>query len=194
MTARYCRALGMMLVILSLTFFVGCSKKKVPASDGYGAGSMAGGSDMGAMGGSASGGALGDDAKWRELGLHSEAEKREFQERAKSFENDDVYFDYDSYVLSAPAKKVLDEKIAFLKRYARVKVTVEGHCDERGTNEYNLALGERRANAALQYLKNSGLGHANLSTVSYGEERPIATGHDEASWAKNRRAHFVVDY
>jgi peptidoglycan-associated lipoprotein len=194
MAARYCRIFGVMLMVLSLAFVVGCSKKKVPASDGgYGAGSMSGGSDMGSMGGP-SGGAFGDDAKWKELGLNTEAERREFQERAKGFENDDVYFDYDSYVLSAPAKKVLDGKIAFLKRYAKVKVTVEGHCDERGTNEYNLALGERRANAALQYLKNSGLGNANLSTVSYGEERPLGTGHDEASWAKNRRAHFVVNY
>lgn len=192
MTARFCRVLGVTLVVLSLALVVGCSKKKVPAAEGMGPGSMSG-SDMGSMGGP-SGGAFGDEARWKELGLNTEAERREFQERARGFENEDVYFDYDSYVLSAPAKKVLDGKVAFLKKYPRVKVTVEGHCDERGTNEYNLALGERRANAAMQYLKNAGLGHASLSSVSYGEERPIATGHDEASWAKNRRAHFVINY
>ncbi len=192
MTGRFCRVLGVMLVVLTLSLVMGCSKKKVPAADGMGAGSMTS-SDMGAMGGP-SGGGFGDEARWKELGLNTEAERREFQERARGFENEDVYFDYDSYVLSAPAKKVLDEKVAFLKKYPRVKVTVEGHCDERGTNEYNLALGERRANAAMQYLKNAGLTHASLSSVSYGEERPIATGHDEASWAKNRRAHFVINY
>jgi len=97
-------------------------------------------------------------------------------------------------VLTEPAKRILDEKISFLKRYARVRVTVEGHCDERGTTEYNLALGERRANSALQYIRNSGLSVQNLTSVSYGKERPVAMGHDEASWAKNRRAHFVLNF
>jgi peptidoglycan-associated lipoprotein len=75
-----------------------------------------------------------------------------------------------------------------------VQVTIEGHCDERGTTEYNLALGERRAHAAQQYIAGSGLSNLKLTTVSYGKERPIATGHDEASFAKNRRAHFVLNY
>ena len=96
--------------------------------------------------------------------------------------------------MSAPAKKVLDEKIGFLKQYPKVKVSVEGHCDERGTTEYNLALGERRANAAYQYILNSGLQTQKLTTISYGKERPISTGHDEASYAKNRRAHFTLNY
>lgn len=135
-----------------------------------------------------------NDARWRELGLNSEPERREFLQRAQSFENEDIYFDFDSYVLTDPAKKVLDSKVEFLKRYPKVRVTVEGHCDERGTNEYNLALGERRANSAYQYLVNSGISPQRLGTVSYGEERPIAAGHDEAAWAKNRRAHFVLNY
>ena len=135
-----------------------------------------------------------DDAKWRELGINSEAEKREFLDKAKNFENQDVYFDYDSYTLTDPAKRVLDEKIAFLKRFPKVQVTIEGHCDERGTTEYNLALGERRAHAAQQYIANSGSSNLKLTTVSYGKERPVATGHDEASFAKNRRAHFVLNY
>jgi len=165
-----------------------CSKKTIPAQPGYG-----GTEALPSGGGIGSGGGL-DDAKWRELGINSEAEKREFLERAKAFENQDIYYDYDAYTLSAPAKKVLDEKIAFLKQYPKVKVTVEGHCDERGTTEYNLALGERRANSAYQYILNSGLQTQKLSTISYGKERPIATGHDEASYAKNRRAHFVLNY
>ena len=120
--------------------------------------------------------------------------KESFWIELKAFENQDVYFDYDSYTLTEPAKKVLDEKIAFLKRFPKVQVTVEGHCDERGTTEYNLALGERRAHAAQQYIESSGLSNLKLTTVSYGKERPIATGHDEASYAKNRRAHFVLNY
>ena len=128
------------------------------------------------------------------LGINSEAEKREFLDRAKTFENQDVYFDYDSYTLTEPAKKVLEEKIAFLKRYPKVQVTIEGHCDERGTTEYNIALGERRAHAAQEYIMSSGASNLKLTTVSYGKERPIATGHDEASFAKNRRDHFGLNY
>jgi peptidoglycan-associated lipoprotein len=75
-----------------------------------------------------------------------------------------------------------------------VAVTIEGHCDERGTTEYNIALGERRAHAAQQYILASGSSNLKLTTVSYGKERPVATGHDEASWAKNRRDHFVLNY
>ncbi|MCE5336481.1 MAG: peptidoglycan-associated lipoprotein Pal [Desulfobacteraceae bacterium] len=174
-----------------LIFALGaCSKKPVPAQPGFG------GDGSASFGGSGTPGGPGgmDDARWRELGINSEAEKREFLERAKAFENQDIYYDYDGYTLSDPAKRVLDEKIAFLKRYAKVRVTVEGHCDERGTTEYNLALGERRANSCLQYIKNSGLQTEKLTSISYGKERPIATGHDEASWAKNRRAHFVLNY
>ena len=175
------------MVLLLISAVSACHKKTVPAAPDMGSGSSFGSGGMG------SGGGL-DDAKWRELGITSEAEKREFLDKAANFENQDVYFDYDAYTLSEPAKRVLDEKIAFIKRWPKVKVTIEGHCDERGTTEYNLALGERRANSGLQYITNSGLGHVNLSTVSYGKERPIATGHDEASYAKNRRDHFALNY
>jgi peptidoglycan-associated lipoprotein len=75
-----------------------------------------------------------------------------------------------------------------------VKVTVEGHCDERGTSEYNLALGERRATTAYQYLARLGVPSGMLSMISYGKERPLATGHDEASYAKNRRVHFALNF
>lgn len=181
------RVVGVLLVLSLMAFAGACSKKPVPVQPGM----------SGAAGayGPGAGGPMGlDDPRWRELGINSEAEKREFLDRAQAFENQDIYFDYDAYTLTQPAQKVLDEKLAFLKRYPKVKVTVEGHCDERGTTEYNLALGERRANAAYQYLNNAGLQGAKLTSVSYGKERPIATGHDEASWAKNRRAHFVINY
>jgi peptidoglycan-associated lipoprotein len=103
-----------------------------------------------------------------------------------------VYFDYDSAELSADARAALDANAAVLKRYAAWTVTIEGHCDERGTAEYNLALGERRAVAAQSYLLALGLPASRVKTVSYGKEFPFDPGHDEAAWARNRRAHFVI--
>ena len=103
-----------------------------------------------------------------------------------------VFFALDSDVLSAEAQKALDDAAALLKRYPSWAVTLEGHCDERGTAEYNLALGERRAVAARAYLVSVGIPADRLRTVSYGKEFPFDPGHDDAAWAKNRRAHFVV--
>ena len=103
-----------------------------------------------------------------------------------------VYYELDSSELSAANQKVLDENATLLKRYASWAVTVEGHCDERGTAEYNLALGERRAMAARAYLVSLGIPADRLRTVSYGKEFPFDPGHDETAFAKNRRAHFVI--
>jgi peptidoglycan-associated lipoprotein len=103
-----------------------------------------------------------------------------------------VYFELDSSDLSAANQKTLDENAALLKRYPNWAVTVEGHCDERGTAEYNLALGERRAIAARAYLISLGIAADRLRTVSYGKEFPFDPGHDESAFAKNRRAHFVI--
>jgi len=102
-----------------------------------------------------------------------------------------VYFDYDSAVLREDARKTLDENINWLKANPNVRVQIEGHCDERGTEEYNLALGERRANAAKQYLIKNGIDASRLFTISYGESRPVDPGHDEGAWSKNRRAQFA---
>ena len=103
-----------------------------------------------------------------------------------------VFFDYDSAELSPAAKSALDENAGVLKKYGTWVLTIEGHCDERGTPEYNLALGERRAVAARTYLVALGVAGDRLRTVSYGKEFPFDAGHDEAAWAKNRRAHFVI--
>ena len=103
-----------------------------------------------------------------------------------------VYFELDMSEVNAANQKVLDENAALLKRYPSWAVTVEGHCDERGTAEYNLALGERRAIAARAYLISLGIAADRLRTVSYGKEFPFDPGHDEAAFAKNRRAHFVI--
>jgi peptidoglycan-associated lipoprotein len=103
-----------------------------------------------------------------------------------------VYFELDLSDLNAANQKTLDENAALLKRYTSWTVTIEGHCDERGTAEYNLALGERRAIAVRTYLVSLGIAADRLRTVSYGKEFPFDPGHDEAAWAKNRRAHFVI--
>lgn len=105
---------------------------------------------------------------------------------------DRVYFDFDKYNLKPDSQKTLQAQAAWLRKYPNVTVTVEGHCDERGTREYNLALGERRANATKEFLMASGVSANRIKTFSYGKERPVALGHNETAWAQNRRAVTVV--
>lgn len=102
----------------------------------------------------------------------------------------DIFFDFDQYNLSSEAKSTLDANSRELKRVVDANVTIEGHCDERGTKAYNLALGDKRANAARDYLVALGVSASRITTVSYGKERPFDEGHDESAWAKNRRAHI----
>jgi peptidoglycan-associated lipoprotein len=103
-----------------------------------------------------------------------------------------AFFELDSSDIDPAAKAALDEDAAILKRYPTWAVTIEGHCDERGSAEYNLSLGERRAIAAKSYLVSVGISADRIKTVSYGKEFPFDPGHDETAYAKNRRAHFVV--
>jgi len=103
-----------------------------------------------------------------------------------------VYFALDSFEIDEQGRKVLQASAEVLKQQPSWQITVEGHCDERGTAEYNLSLGERRSIAAKSYLVTLGIAGDRLRTVSYGKEFPFDPGHDEAAWSKNRRAHFVV--
>lgn len=103
-----------------------------------------------------------------------------------------IYFAFDNYSLSEQAKKTLIKNAAWLMKSPQKEIIIEGHCDERGTDEYNIALGERRAYSAKKYLITLGVNPDQLSTISYGEERPADSGHDEDAWAKNRRADFVM--
>jgi peptidoglycan-associated lipoprotein len=103
-----------------------------------------------------------------------------------------VFFEYDSSDITPEGKGILDGNAVALKKYSSWTITIEGHSDERGTAEYNLALGERRAVAARAYLVSLGIPAERLRTVSYGKEFPFEPGHDEAAWSKNRRAHFVI--
>lgn len=182
-----------LIFILAVAMIAGtaaCQKKQVSSDAAYGRGSggaadsSAAGSRRGIgeqdLGGAAGRGAAGSGAMVAP------------SERA-AFENEDIYFNYDSSALTPQAQEILRRKAAFLKANPLVKVTIEGHCDDRGTNEYNLALGEARARSAKSFLVDLGIPAARLATISYGEERPAVKGSGEEVWAKNRRAHFVIE-
>ena len=104
----------------------------------------------------------------------------------------DVFFDYDQYDIRADQRDALAANAEWLKKWPTVKIQVEGHCDERGSNKYNMALGDKRANAARDYLVSLGIDAGRVTTISYGEERPFVEGQNEEAWSQNRRAHFVV--
>jgi peptidoglycan-associated lipoprotein len=104
----------------------------------------------------------------------------------------DVYFDFDKYDIRPDEAKTLDGNGTWLKGNANNLVLIEGHCDERGTNEYNLALGERRAKSTMNYLVAQGVQASRITIISYGKERPVCSEHNEACWAKNRRSHFLT--
>jgi peptidoglycan-associated lipoprotein len=106
--------------------------------------------------------------------------------------SDRILFQFDSYELDEEARTILGKQAEWLARYPSIRVTVEGHADERGTREYNLALGDRRATAAKNFLAAQGVDASRMTTISYGKERPYAEGSDEAAWAQNRRAVTVV--
>lgn len=143
------------------------------------------------------------EAKAKEEEAKREAEKFEKSLVAKKepgiegvvFESSllkDIHFDFDKYDIRPQDAEILKENAALLKKYPKVKIQIEGHCDERGTNEYNMALGERRANSTKNYLISLGIPAERMTTISYGEERPVDPGHNEEAWAKNRRAHFII--
>ena len=104
-----------------------------------------------------------------------------------------VYFDYNKYDLRDDTRAGLSVNSEWLKANSKWRVLIEGHCDDRGTNEYNMALGDKRANAVRQYLITAGIDASRVRTISYGEERPVDPGHSEDAWAKNRRAEFVIE-
>jgi peptidoglycan-associated lipoprotein len=106
--------------------------------------------------------------------------------------SDTVHFALDQYDIDPEARAILDSQAQWLISHPNARVTIEGHCDERGTREYNLGLGDRRANAAKNYLASRGISPSRITTISYGKERPIALGSDDASWAQNRRAVTIV--
>ena len=111
----------------------------------------------------------------------------------QAFLNENIPFEFDSAALTKSAQQILKRKADYLRVNQGVMVTIEGHCDERGTQIYNVALGDRRAISVKEYLVALGIDRGRLMTISYGEERPLASGHNDASWAMNRRAQFMIN-
>lgn len=126
----------------------------------------------------------------------SDEEREQLEARDPGFADsgalEDVHFDFDKSDLTDSAREILSRNSEWIVANPSVKVQVEGHCDERGTEEYNLALGERRANSVKNYLTSMGVEGDRIYTISYGEELPVDPQHDEGAWAQNRRAHFLV--
>lgn len=126
-------------------------------------------------------------AREREMGM-----RQQLQREISRFESEHIYFDFDKSELKPEARAVLRDKAEWLRTNPQFSLRVEGHCDERGTNEYNLALGERRADAAWRFLNALGISGERLSSISYGEEQPADPRHNEDAWSKNRRDEFKL--
>lgn len=141
-----------------------------------------------------------EKARQEELAKQRALEEERLKEEAarieaarNQFVMEDIFFDFDSFTILPEAQGLLSSKAEWLQDNPDVSVTIEGHCDERGTVEYNLALGDRRAQSAKDFLINLGIAESRLNTISYGEERPVDPESNEDAWARNRRAHFVID-
>ena len=134
-----------------------------------------------------------EKAKAAEKAVKEEEAKLEKIATQNQFMYEDIYFEFDKATLLPMALDILKKKAEHLYNNPGITIVIEGHCDERGTNEYNLALGDRRAESAKSFLVDLGILPSRLTTVSYGEERPVDSNHNREAWAKNRRAHFVVE-
>lgn len=185
--------LALLLVIPGLLFTVSCAKKTVKSDD---VAVQKQAEEEAAMKARDA-----EKARQEELARQKAIEEERLREEARRkkmeaqnrFLNEDIHFEFDSSVLLPDAQEILRRKAEWLRYNPYVHAVIEGHCDERGTNEYNLALGERRAASAKAYLVDIGIHASRLTTISYGEERPVDPGHNEEAWAKNRRAHFVIE-
>ena len=121
------------------------------------------------------------------------AMQQEMAAAKQMFENEDIYFDFDSSALQPMAREILQRKADYLLEAADASIIIEGHCDERGTEAYNIALGDRRAESAKAFLLDIGIDPSRMTTISYGEERPVDPANNPEAWAKNRRVHFVIE-
>jgi peptidoglycan-associated lipoprotein len=181
---------AVILLIFVISFSVGCAKKKFTVGSGEGA--------PGGEGSAISSKEEGVDARGKDVRLRDLESGRagrggaELPFEAKAFEEEMIFFEFDRYDLSPQARAILEKKAAWLRSHPEYRLRIEGHCDERGTNEYNLALGDRRANAAKNYLVSLGVEPERISTISYGEERPLDPRHTEDAYSKNRRAEFKL--
>ncbi len=197
--SRALRVTAVLMLFFAPMFLVSCAKKAVtPGPENiYEQSPVAGQPDRMAPGGGLPGEqsyqAGGTDSYDLQERQRSDAMRQEILATKSAFEDEDIYFEFDSSALTSRAQAKLRDKAMWLQRYPSVSVIIEGHCDERGTSEYNLALGDRRAEGVKNYLVNLGVSPARMVNISYGEERPKDPGQNEAAWARNRRAHLVVE-
>jgi peptidoglycan-associated lipoprotein len=203
MQKKMLMCLALLLVVPGLLFFTSCAKKTVDSGPAMTQAQPQAQTDTAAEDAAAK--LAAEKARQEEIARQKALEEERLQAEAleasqrdamaaKSlFINEDIYFEFDSYVLTGIAQDILMAKAEWMRINPNASVTIEGHCDERGTNEYNLALGDKRGEIVKAYLVNVGVDAGRLMTISYGEEHPVDTGHNDESWAKNRRAHFVVD-
>ena len=183
--------LGALLLAMLLVLSVSCAKKKVTMeTETMEEAAVAEGVESQQAAEDAAARRAAEDARMREQA--AEAAMMSEEARRRAFEGDSIHFDFDKYVLTPKSMMILDEKAMYLRENPEVRVLIEGHCDERGTNEYNLALGDRRANSAKSYLIKSGVSEGRITTISYGEEQPMCMQHAESCWWRNRRAQFQV--
>ena len=182
--------LCLVFTFTSLLMMSSCAKKQVQVEDTAGA-PTAPPPDTKDVGPSADERAAAEAERRRQAMLAEEA-ARKLEGEISMFESEKIYFDFDRSELKPDARAVLTKKADWLRSNSKYKIRIEGHCDERGTEEYNIALGERRANSAKRYLINLGVKTNQLSTISYGEEKPADPGHNEGAWAKNRRSEFPI--
>jgi len=174
--------LALAFIIPGLLFTASCAKKAVK--------------DDAALAQQAEGDEAAEKAKQEELARQQAIEEerlKKAQEARDMFLNDDIYFEFDSSILTSEAQLLLKKKAEWLQNNPQAMSTIEGHCDDRGTNEYNLALGDRRATSAKTFLVDLGISASRLTTISYGEERPVDPGQNEEAWAKNRRCRFTTN-
>ncbi len=188
------RLLGMIVCLTVVVVLLGCQRKVVTSEETL---SQAPEGQMSTAG-------SGEGAGWREeditgAGAQDSGSAEEFTTadgvlmNRERFINADIFFEFDSSTLSAEAESILRAKAEWMRRNPSLAIIIEGHCDNRGTTEYNLALGERRAESVKGFLIDLGTAETRIRTISYGEERPLATGDNERAWAQNRRAHFEFD-
>ena len=192
-----------LIALFALTFFLAaCETASQTASDSSGDSSsttttassdaLSSSSGDGSSGSSSSSSSSASDSSSASAGAGSSTSTRTPAEKLTAIGNT-VYFAFDSAALDPRAQQTLSRQAAFLKVNPSIKITIEGHCDERGTREYNLALGERRASASRDFLLAQGVDAARVRIVSYGKERPVVEGSNEAAWAKNRRSATIIN-
>ena len=185
---------SVLVLAAAMLFSTGCAKKEtVKSTDSQATDAAAGkaSSQPGIVSESMKpGDASGPGAGSRLAAAEAAAGMAVTEETASIFE--DIRFDFDKSTIREDSKPILAKVAAYMKKNAGAKLQIEGHCDERGTAEYNIALGDRRAESARKYLVSLGIPGGALSIISFGEMKPLAQGHTEEAWAKNRRAHFVL--